>query len=144
MDGMKSKEIYALVGAIVLILIIVLWVPSTKQAGEVSEGTKQEETGANTRTQTRSTGSSLTKLPTSVNPTVVPEKPVPTVPTAKSLAGSSFRLATYNGTSLPADSKFTLTFTETSFTLKLCNNMGSTYYITGNTLKANNIMSTAM
>jgi heat shock protein HslJ len=141
---MKSKEIYALVGVLVLLVIFVGWRATTDTAMESEGDTKQEETRGSVTTQNSRPSSSVTKPQTSVNPTVVTEKPTPTVPTAQSLAGSSFRLATYNGTALPSDSKYTLTFTETSFTLKLCNNMSSTYYITSNMLKANNVMSTLM
>ncbi|OHA91998.1 MAG: hypothetical protein A3J09_00680 [Candidatus Zambryskibacteria bacterium RIFCSPLOWO2_02_FULL_51_21] len=127
---MTSKQIYALVGAVALIATVVWWGSSRNTAKDVPEDNNQEETN--------------TPPTTSVNPTFVPEKPVPTVPTAKSLAGSTFRLVTYNGTPVPSNSKFTLTFTEGSLTLKLCNTLSSNYYIDNNLIKADNIERTAM
>jgi heat shock protein HslJ len=141
---MKSKEIYALVGVLILLAVFVGWRATTETAMESTEDDKQEEARGSATTQNSRPSSSVTKSQASVNPTVITEKPTPTVPTAQSLAGSSFRLTTYNGTALPSDSKYTLTFTETTFNLKLCNNMSSTYYITNNMLKASNVISTLM
>ncbi len=146
---MKSKEIYVLVGLLVLLIAFVWWGSTRGTGTEVVVDTNQEETSTTTPTQTTSTqnkkpSAAVTQSPTSVNPTVVTEKPVPVVPTSKSLAGSTFLLTTYNGTALPKDSKYTLTFTENNFTLKICNTLSSTYYIDGNVIKAPNVVSTKM
>jgi heat shock protein HslJ len=150
---MKSNEIYTLVGILVLIAAFVWWGFRGEETQEViGEETKQEETTNTNPTPKPSTSSAQTPKPSSpatqsqssVNPTVVPEKPVPVTPTSKSLAGSTFRLTTYKGSPVPADSKFTLTFTENNFSLKLCNTLSSRYYIDGNFLKADNVVSTLM
>ncbi len=146
---MKSREIYVLSGVAILIIVLMLWGSSKSGMEEVGD-VNQEVVSGNTNTsapkpQTQKPSSSVGQpLPTSVNPAVVVEKPVPTVPTAKSLAGSSLRLATYNGKPVSSDSKYTLSFTESDFSLKICNTLSSAYYIDGNAIKASNVMSTKM
>ena len=121
---MKSKEIYGLVGALVLILAFVWWGSSIDVAPEAPVNAGGET--VNTPT-TPKKPTSTTKVPSSVNPTVVAEKPVPTTVTAKSLAGSSLRLVTFNGKPVAQGTRFTLTFTDTDFSLKLCNTLTSAY-----------------
>jgi len=140
---MQSKEIYTSIGVLILLAVFIWWGSSRNMVVEVSEEVNQEVT-TNTGTQTKKPSSSTGNIPTSVNPTVVPEKPVPTAVSSKNLAGSTFRLATYNGTAVSSASKFTLTFTDNNLSLKLCNTLSTNYYIDGAILKANNVLSTAM
>ena len=145
---MKSKEIYALVGVAVLIVIFAWWGSGRDMAQEGTQtDTNKEETATVSPVAPKPASkpnTSASKPASSVNPTVVSEKPTPVVPTAQSLNGSTFKLASYNGAAVPADSKYTLTFTNTDFSLKLCNIMSSSYYITNNVIKANNVVSTQM
>lgn len=145
--NMKSKEIYLLgVGVLALILIFVWRSSSNNSMLSTAQDGEQTETGAKPASNTSNTKkpAASTKLPTSVNPTVAPEKPIPTAVTSQSLSGSTYRLVTYNGEALPKDSKYTLSFTDNNFTLKLCNTHSSTYYIDGTLLKAGNVISTKM
>ncbi len=144
---MKSKEIAVLAGVLILIVVFAVW-GSHKGGGDLAQNPTQEGTVTNTNppaySPTKKPGSTATSpTPGSVNPTVVPQKTTPTIPTTKSLAGSTFRLTTYNGSPLPADTKFTLSFTENSFTLKICNTFTSTYFLENDRVfKATNVNST--
>lgn len=144
---MKSKEIYALVAVVVLIIIIALW---GSNGSKVEEDAQVTDTNAGQTSNTPAAkpaakpSAPATKPASSVNPVVTSEKPTPVVPTAQSLNGSAYRLVSYKGTALPSDSKFSLVFTNTDFSLKLCNNMSSSYYITNGVIKANNLVSTQM
>ena len=141
---MESKQTYALVGVLVLIAAFVWWGSSKDMVGDVTTDINQQEAANTSPVTGAKKPAATTKVPTSVNPTVVPEKPVPTVVTAKSLAGSTFKLTTYNGTPVSSETKFTLSFTENNFSFNLCNTLSSSYYVDNGTLKANNIVSTAM
>ncbi len=143
---MKSKEIYVLVGVVVLIVIFALWGSTGVKMEDTQATDTNTQTPANTQTVPKSTkpSTSSTKPASSVNPVATSPAPTPVVPTPESLNGSTFRLASYNGAAVPADSKYTLSFTATEFGLKLCNSMGSSYYITNNVIMANNIVSTQM
>ena len=139
---MKSKETYVLVGALVLILILVGWGLTSDKAEDTDNDATKEAVSTTTTTTTKSnkTNSIISKPKISVNPVVIQEKPIPVVPTAKNLAGLTFRLATYNGVALAPDTELTLSFTESSLTLKFCNTMGSNYYIVGNTIRTANVV----
>lgn len=145
---MKSKEIYTVIAVVVLVGVLGWWAASRDSVESVdAENQVATTTGQNTSAKptTSSKPASTTPKPqTSVNPTVTPAQPKPVMVTSKDLVGSTFRLTTFKGVSVPADSKYTLVFTDNSFSLKLCNTFNSNYYIDGNTMKATNVMSTKM
>lgn len=139
---MKSKEIYTLVGLLAVIGAVAWWGSASRGTEQAAEEPKQAEAAP---AQAKKPSASVPNTPsTSVNPSVPAAKPTPTMVTAQSLNGSVFRLATYNGEPVPADTKFTLTFTNTDFAWKLCNTLSSSYYIDQTNFKANNVVTTQM
>jgi len=144
---MKNKEMYVSVGVLILLVIVGWWGFSRDTTGGLENNQQATTTTPTTQTPTTPVKkpSSTSKVPGSVNPTITPTTPVPSIPTTKSLVGSPFRLTSYNGKPLPLDSKLTLTFTETTFTLKLCNTFSSYYFIDhNNRFAATNVTSTTM
>ncbi|HEY0907812.1 MAG TPA: META domain-containing protein [Candidatus Paceibacterota bacterium] len=66
-------------------------------------------------------------------------KPAETIATSTpvNLNGSTFRLASYNGTAIPTSEKYTVTFESGKVSAKFCNGMGGEYTLKNGNIKAN-------
>lgn len=135
---MKRKEIYTLVASLLLIAVFVWWRSTVDVVSSVVETVKQEVTQA---TKSSSSGN---KPSTSVAPKVDANQPVPVKVTSQNLAGTIFRLTTFRGQAVPADTKFILSFTDSSLSFKVCNTLNTNYFIDGTMLKGENVTSTLM
>lgn len=89
--------------------------------------------------------------PTNTNNNTVSTKPkpesnvdLPKFITVASLEGSIYRLKSYNGTAVPSDAKYTLSFDDSSLSAKFCNSMSGLFVLDGGKITASNLVSTKM
>ncbi len=107
-----------------------------------STTTSTEKTSASSNTQ--KSPSSPSKTSTSKPSQNITPDAVPSIPTEAELAGSVFRLTSYNGVNVPTDAKYSLSFRDGYLSVNFCNNISGRYILDGNSVKADNLLSTLM
>ena len=151
---MKTNHIYIAAIAAVVVLALIFWggdkVAETDSIGDITSPTIDTK---KTNTYTYKSGiqkPAPTPTPTP-NPLPTPSpaptpSPTPNTPSLFTLDGSTFRLVSYNGSALPSDSKYTISFDSKSLVMsaKFCNSMSGSFLLDRNFIKVNNLASTLM
>lgn len=111
---------------------------TTEETGDTSPPSSTR--GDNTQVQTTSVSDTDGETTNFIEPPV--EEPVPEIPTAEELDGSTFRMTSYNGKAVSEDSKYTINFEDWTLNAKFCNSLSSQFLLDGNSIKAQNLVGT--
>jgi heat shock protein HslJ len=132
---MNKKYIYIAI-AIVVVVIVAL---SLNKKPDVQDNPGKENV-ANSPKPTNTSGNNAV----SVKPKPESGVDLPKFITVASLKGSIYRLKSYNGTPVPSDARYTLSFEENSLSAKFCNSINGPFVLDGGKITANNLISTKM
>lgn len=153
---MKANYLYIATAVILIILVFIFWGGEKNREAdkEVDNQTVDVSTSTSVSTQNinRPTGTGSVQKPafspsktnTSKPVETSTQEPVPSIPSISNLNGSIFRMTSYNGTAIPADSKYTLSFENGSLSAKFCNSISGNFVLDGSLIKASNLMGTQM
>ncbi|MFZ2484885.1 MAG: META domain-containing protein [Minisyncoccia bacterium] len=148
---MKTNQIYVVAAIVFIVLGLLLWAgDNTEEVIDTSTTTPTNTVSTNKPSGTvnvskpsPSTGNTIVPKPS--NPTT--QTPVPSIPSASSLNGLVFKMVSYNGSPVPVDARYTISFNGGNggtLSAKFCNNMSGNFVLDGSLLKVSNFASTMM
>lgn len=132
---MNKKYIYI---ALAIVVIVIVALSFNKQTNVQDNLGKEDATNSPTPTNTNNNNTVSTK------PKPESNIDLPKFITIANLKGSIYRLKYYNGTAVPSDAKYTLSFDDSSLSAKFCNSMSGLFVLDGGKITASNLVSTKM
>lgn len=153
MNYVKTNQTYIVAGVIIVVVLgLILW--NRGRTPEVSN--KIVDTSTSIPTNTQNTNQSIgagniekpapspRKTTTSKSTETITPESVPSIPSASSLNGWIFKMTYYNGSAVPVDSRYTISFEKGILSAKFCNSMSGNFVLDGSLLKVSNLVGTAM